>query len=230
MKALLATLLLPLTVLASPHKDITHDVPLYVPSYAPQEWVHKMEHTPSEETFITTQSGEKVSVLTGTHKNDKSKMMIEFNMIAHDYFTSENVGHIAILVGGNLYSDGTNSGQGIVIGNVTGYDKGDGVCVGNKRINSVSVETFFPHGNCVYKDDIGITFRNNVIYNIRVIVDKVNNTVTTDIEDEYGNGSSNTVKTYYNDIARHGDTWAITEVMGTHSWTVMLSSPKVSSW
>lgn len=196
-----------------------------------KEWVHSMGHNPSDDTFVTTESGEKTRILTGTHLNNKTKMTIEFNMIAHDYFTNENVGHIAILVGGNLYPDGTNSGQGVVIGNVTGYDKQDGICEGNQRINSVSVETFYPNGNCVYPDDIGITFRNNVIYNIRITVDKANNTVTADVEDEYGNGNNIVVKTHNNDVAKHGNTWAITEIMGVHSWSVHFTSPKItSSW
>lgn len=196
-----------------------------------KEWVHSMGHNPSDDTFVTTESGEKTRILTGTHLNNKTKMTIEFNMIAHDYFTNENVGHIAILVGGNLYPDGTNSGQGVVIGNVTGYDKQDGICKGNQRINSVSVETFYPNGNCVYPDDIGITFRNNVIYNIRITVDKANNTVTADVEDEYGNGNNIVVKTHNNDVAKHGNTWAITEIMGVHSWSAHFTSPKItSSW
>lgn len=191
------------------------------------EWVYKMENTPSGTRYIEDKFGNVSEIMTGTELNNKRKITMEVTLKTHDYFTEENVGHIVLLLGGVIMPNGHTSGHGVIIGNVTGYDKGDGVCKGNPRINSVSVETFWDHGNCVYPNDIGITFRDGVIYHIATTIDNYDKTVTVKVEDEYGWNSEIVVPTTYNDIAVIGNTWGFTEVMGSHSWVMYLTEPDV---
>lgn len=192
-------------------------------------WEYKLERNPTDSQYIENSKGERNLIIRGEQNFTRPINTMYVSMISHGYFTEDNIGHIVLLHSANILKGDIPTGHGIIVGNVSLYDKNDGICKGNSRVNSVSVETFWDYGNCVYPDDIGLTFRDGVKYDIAITVNKHNNSVTTNVKDEYGFEYENTVMTHYNDIAKYGNSWVITEVMAKHQYSVYFTEPEFES-
>lgn len=194
------------------------------------EWKYKMERNPIDNFYIKDiKTGNRVGLLNGTFPNEKRYATMSVKIKSLGYFNEGNRGHMVLMVGMKEWQSVIHSGNGIIIGNSSEYLRHSGVCKGNKRVNAIAVETFFPYGNCVYGDDNGLSMRDGVEYDITITVDNTLKTVKTTVVDEYGDISESTVYTTFSDVALRGKHWAIKELMSKHSWTMYMSEPHVVS-
>lgn len=99
-----------------------------------------------------------------------------FEIYTEDYFTPENVGHLAVAVRADGVTElgGTNGlpydlrGSGMVIGSVQGYPN-SGQCTPTSKPNTTALEEMWARGNCVFGDRTeGPELYNGTRYRFRV--------------------------------------------------------------
>lgn len=103
----------------------------------------------------------------------------EFKFQGTNYFEANNTHHFSVVLRGKVSTTNPIQGKGIIIGSAHQYQGHSGVCKSTSKPNTISVESFWTTGNCLFGDIPRTpTLRNGVIYAVKVIVNAVRKTIT----------------------------------------------------
>lgn len=132
----------------------------------------------------------------------------EFKFITTNLFKPSIATHMGVILRG--YSNGMSStspglsieGNGVVIGNVSGYTSPLTGCGPNPLKYDVTVENFWDVSNCVVgANSIGHNLQDGVVYTIRIAVDDIDKTVSVWILGAGGQDYSVVVPSVYYTMA-----------------------------